>query len=87
MTSPTLSKEILTAALTTLEQQGIALDKTIAEVRRQLGGKSSAAAKSPHTVARSVPGKKQKRQMSPEARKRIADAQKKRWAAYRKNKK
>jgi hypothetical protein len=50
------------------------------EVRRLLSGAARIA------VAGSVPGRK-KRTLSPEARQRIADAQRRRWAAQKAKKK
>jgi hypothetical protein len=70
--------EILEAALVGLESQREKLEAQIAHVRSLLGRRT---ARGP--VAE-VTGK---RELSPEARKRIAAAQKKRWAAFRKNKK
>jgi len=84
------SKEILEAALHGLETQRQRLDEQIAEVRslmgqrspgrpsKQTGGSSSQAPQRGAATAR------KKRVLSPEARKRIAAAQKKRWAAFRK---
>jgi hypothetical protein len=88
------SREILEAALTGLEAQREKLEEQILQVRSMLGSKMSGGkkagaldvrgekatkgAQSPATVA------VRKRVLSPEARKRIATAQKKRWAAFRK---
>ncbi len=69
---------LLEAALIGYQHQADQLAEKIADIRRQLGGKTSAATSSPKTAA--VPGKK--RSMSAAARKRIAAAQKKRWAEY-----
>jgi hypothetical protein len=76
----TLDKEILAAAIEGFEAQKTRLDARIAEIREKLGsdGEEPAAAS-----AAPVAGRK-RRKMSPAARKRIADAQKKRWAAVRK---
>ncbi len=68
--------ELLAAALVGYEQQRLEIVERIGEIRRQLGVRSSGTAN--HTA----PGGK--RTMSPAARKRIAEAQRKRWAAYRK---
>jgi hypothetical protein len=51
------------------------IDERIAEIQQQLGGRA------PRTAA-SVDGVRPRRQMSPAARKRIAAAQKKRWARF-----
>jgi hypothetical protein len=68
---------VLKAALEGLELQRRRIDAQIAEIRSHLGKQSTATTKS---NTHSEP----KRNLSPEARKRIASAQKKRWAAYRK---
>ncbi len=80
--------EILEAALEGLEAQKQKLDEKIAQVRSMLGGRATkAAAKAPAWSGEvsSNGGAAKKRILSPEARQRIAAAQKKRWAAYRKN--
>jgi hypothetical protein len=69
---------LLQAALIGYQHQATQLAEKIADIQRQLGGKSSAAA----PKAAPAPGKK--RSMSAAARKRIAAAQKKRWAEYHK---
>ena len=73
---------LLTAALEGLELQKQRLDEQIREVRSLLG-------KSPGRRGR-PPAVAEKRtaaagRLSPEARKRIAAAQKRRWAEYRKS--
>jgi hypothetical protein len=87
-TSATPSPEILEAALRGLEAQKQQLDEHIAELRSMMGrrvgrpprGNSGAASQSKGSEGK---GRK-KRSLSPEARKRIAAAQKKRWANFRK---
>ncbi len=71
---------LLTAALEGLELQKKRIDEQIAQVRALLGGRR------PKTAAATVPAAKapRKRQLSEAARKRIAAAQKRRWAEYRK---
>jgi hypothetical protein len=69
---------LLHAALIGYQHQAEQLAEKIADIQRQLGGKSPAAA----SKAAAAPGKK--RSMSAAARKRIAAAQKKRWAEYHK---
>ena len=69
---------LLEAALIGYQHQAEQLAEKIADIRHQLGGKSPSAA----PKAAAVPGKK--RAMSAAARKRIAAAQKKRWAEYHK---
>jgi hypothetical protein len=83
----TADATLLSAALEGLLLQRGRLDEQIREVRAMLGrrapGKPAAAAAEAETAA--APAKKRKRRkMSAEARKRIAEAQKKRWAAFRK---
>jgi len=79
--------EILEAALEGLEAQRHKLDEKIAHVRSMLGGRASKVAKAPSWAGEAAAsnGAPKKRILSPEARQRIAAAQKKRWAAYRKN--
>jgi hypothetical protein len=81
---PTLiDKEILAAAIEGFEAQRKRLDTRIAEIRQQLTGipmEEEAAEDGPEATD----GRRKRRKMSPAARKRIADAQKKRWAAVRK---
>ena len=67
--------EILAAALQGLEAQKQKLDEQIAQVRSMLGGRVSKPVSG---------GTAKKRILSPEARQRIAAAQKKRWAEHRK---
>jgi hypothetical protein len=80
-------KEILEAALQGLEAQKQKLEEQIAHVRSLMGrrvGRPPKAETSVNSVsAHAAPGRK-KRVLSPEARKRIAAAQKKRWATFRK---
>lgn len=72
---------LLAAALEGLELQRQRIDAQIAQVRAALGKKAGRATAS---AAPSLNGPK--RNLSESARKRIAAAQKKRWAEYRKNK-
>ena len=74
-----LTPEILTAALAGLEAQKDRIATQIAEVRRMLGG-----APVPAPSVAEAPTRKPRRKMSAAARKRIAEAQRKRWAAVRK---
>ena len=67
----------LAAALEGLDLQRKRIEEQIAQVRAMLGGRRvSLGVGGTATTAR-------KRVLSPEARKRIASAQKKRWAEYR----
>jgi cell division septum initiation protein DivIVA len=81
---------ILEYALRHLEQEREDIQSKIDHIRRQLGGSVSsvatpAAAPAAASPAAAVPGRK-KRVLSAAARKRIALAQKKRWAEHRKAK-
>lgn len=82
------SREILEAALHGLEAQRQRLDEQIAQVRAMMGRRVGRPPKGGAADAISLPSAsatpRKKRALSPEARKRIAAAQKKRWAAYRK---
>lgn len=80
--------EILEAALQGLEAQRQKLEEQITQVRSMLGGRAGKPAKASAWAGSSAMngGAPKKRILSPEARQRIAAAQKKRWAAYRKNK-
>jgi hypothetical protein len=75
-------RSLLTAALEGLELQKQRLDEQIREVRTLLG-KSLVRRGRPAAAA---PGVKRARgRLSPAARKRIAAAQKRRWAEFRKS--
>ena len=78
------SREILEAALQGLESQRDRLEEQIAQVRSMIGGRVGRPANP--RAERSAKGRtaRKKRVLTPEARKRIAIAQKKRWAAFRK---
>ena len=83
------TREILEAALQGLESQRQRLDDQIAQVRAMMGSRpgrppkqSSNDSEGEKRAAKT--GGRKKRVLSPEARKRIAIAQKKRWAAFRK---
>jgi len=82
-------REILEAALQGLEAQREKLDRQISEVRSLLSGravaKSASAPVKSQSSASSGRSPRKKRALSQEARNRIAAAQKKRWAAFRKN--
>jgi hypothetical protein len=78
-------REILEAALHGLESQKHRLEDQIAQVRSMLGGRAAKPVKAAAWLGTAVNGTPRKRILSPEARQRIAAAQKKRWAAYRKN--
>jgi len=67
--------ELLKAALVGYEHERAVIVEKIAEIQRQLGNRAAAP---------STNGAKPRRQMSPAARRRIAAAQRKRWAAFHK---
>ena len=77
---------ILEYALRHLEQERDEIQAKIEHIRRQLGGRSATSPAPPATapVASSEP--RRKRVLSEAARKRIAAAQKRRWAEHRKAK-
>jgi len=78
MATHKLTPEIITAAVEGFEQQKLRIDAQIAELRAMLpGGRTETAA------APEVP-KGKRRKMSAAARKRIGDAQRKRWAESKK---
>src|SRR5664280_2977553 len=72
-----LTPEIITAAVEGFEQQKLRIDAQIAELRQMLTGSPTATAATPE-------GPKDRRRMSAAARKRIGDAQRKRWAESKK---
>lgn len=82
MPNQMLSHKILSAALAGLEAQRDQVDSQIAEVRRMLRARPEPAAAdgTPQTAAPQTPGRR--RGMSAAARRRIAEAQRKRWEAY-----
>jgi hypothetical protein len=69
----------LTAALEGLELQRRRIEEQIEQVRNMLGGRRVRLSGGAFSAKPA-----RKRQLSPEARKRIAMAQKRRWAEYRK---
>lgn len=83
---PQLDTSLLTAALTGYQQQLAEIDSKIAQIKNALGSRRALA--SPDGGGGDIPSPfaKRRRRMSAAARKRIADAQRKRWAAYRKGK-
>ncbi|MDQ2713168.1 MAG: hypothetical protein M3Y24_13235 [Acidobacteriota bacterium] len=78
------SREILEAALQGLESQRDRLEEQIAQVRSMIGGRPGRPANAGGESLRKGRTARKKRVLTPEARKRIAAAQKKRWAAFRK---
>lgn len=90
-TFATPNKEILEAALQGLEAQKQRLEEQISQVRSMMGQRAAgrpvkaAVASNSTGSAASATRDRKRRVLSPEARKRIAAAQKKRWATFRKN--
>ena len=75
--------ELLAAALVGYEQRLAEISGKIAEIQRQLGRPAEHDEREVLPVAEGAPARR-RRNMSPAGRKRIAAAQHKRWAAYRK---
>jgi hypothetical protein len=78
MATHKLTPEIITAAVEGFEQQKLRIDAQIAELRQMLTGTPTATAATPEGP------KGRRRKMSAAARKRIGDAQRKRWAESKK---
>ena len=74
MPTPKLTAEIITAAIDGFEAQKTRINEKIADLRALLTGGSAGTAATP------VPTTRKRRKMSAAARKRIGDAQRKRWA-------
>ena len=76
----------LEAALVGLELKRNEIDGLITKIKKQLGGKSSSVMSVSNTASavKSQGAPRKKRVLSAEARKRIAAAQKRRWAEHRK---
>ena len=77
MATHKLTPEIITAAVEGFEQQKLRIDAQIAELRQMLTG-------APMEPATPEVPKGKRRKMSAAARKRIGDAQRKRWAESKK---
>ncbi len=76
------NQSLLTAALEGLELQRTRIDEQIREVRSMLGQGSERKSREAHSTPEKPTRKK--RVLSAAARKRIAAAQKARWAKFRK---
>jgi hypothetical protein len=76
------SREILEAALHGLETQKQRLEDHIEQVKSMLGKRLGRSPKTGTAGSVTAARSKKKRVLSAEARKRIAAAQKKRWAAF-----
>jgi hypothetical protein len=77
-------RALLEAALEGLELQKRRIDEQIREVRARLGGNRRSAAGAAGEASPKRGRRGGRRTLSAEARKRIAEAQRKRWAAYHK---
>lgn len=73
-----LTNEIITAAIEGYEAQKTRLNAQISELRQMLSGSSAAAA------VTAAPARRKRRKMSAAGRARIAAAQRKRWAEFKK---
>jgi cell division septum initiation protein DivIVA len=78
--TPKQDTELLEAALIGFQHKRDQVEQKIAELRSQIGGAPASGPASAASAAASAP---KKRTMSASARRRIALAQKKRWAAYK----
>jgi hypothetical protein len=74
------NKDLLTAALEGLEAHKRRIEEQVAQVRKMLGQRKAKAPAAEAPAAQPA----RRRKLSRGARKRIAAAQKKRWAEYRK---
>lgn len=83
--NPAANREILEAALHGLELQREKLDDQIDQVRSMLGRRVGRPPKAGSSAPASAKPARKSRVLSAEARKRIAAAQKRRWAAFRKS--
>jgi hypothetical protein len=74
------------ATLVGLELKRTEIENLISKIKKQLGGRSSSASTAANTPAapKTQGSPRKKRVLSAEARKRIAAAQKRRWAEHRK---
>jgi hypothetical protein len=80
--SSVANQELLSAALEGLEAQKKRIEDQIKQVQAMLGHRRGRPASNDSASAK--PAATRRRQLSPAARKRIAAAQKRRWAEYRK---
>ena len=73
---PTLTKQIIAAAILGFEEQKRRLDEQITELRGMLSGTPTASSAAPESAE-----KRPRRKMSAATRKAMAEGQRKRWAA------
>lgn len=76
--------ETLEMALIGFEQKKVEIDEKIRQIKSLLGGAPTSSPKTSSAPKAAAPARK-KRTLSAAARKRIALAQKKRWAEHRKS--
>ena len=81
MATAKLTNDIIQAAIDGYEAQKVRIDASLAELRAMLSGAPASKAPVPALAAVAQPGKK-KRRLSAAGRKAIADAARKRWAAF-----
>ena len=82
---PTHDRSILEAALVGFQHKLAEVEKAMRELKRKLGDKTGVPALLPSLAA--VPKKRRKRRkVSAESRKKMAEAQKRRWAKVKKAK-
>jgi hypothetical protein len=81
--SSVANQELLSAALEGLEAQKKRIEDQIKQVQAMLGHRRGRPASNDSATAKPAAATR-RRQLSPAARKRIAAAQKRRWAEYRK---
>ena len=86
MATTRLDSSILSAALEGLEQQQRKIDEQIREVRSMLGHRGPGRP-AKHAATQTDGPVRKRRSMSASAKRRIAAAQKKRWAEYHKRQK
>ncbi len=84
-TSAVANQELLSAALEGLEAQKKRIEEQIRQVQAMLGHRRGRPAAAEAAAGPAAPKATRKRKLSPAARKRIAAAQKRRWAEYRKS--
>jgi hypothetical protein len=77
--------DMLAMALIGYEQQKIKIDEKIRDIKALIGGARKPSGEAAPAVHAAPVKTKRKRVLSAEARKRIATAQKRRWAEHRKN--
>jgi len=80
----TSDAELLEAALFGLEHRRTEIEEKMAELRRQLGGRAGSVTRMGAGTGATTAGMRKRRTLSAAARRLIAAAQRKRWAALKK---